>query len=103
MGSGEDGVMAVNGSVFKESWSALDSINKANNYLKIVKRRGKAANSDHYFFVEQGVHGFFFYLMGEFSYYHEVDDNAQELKLTEHYEKAFYLFRDFVNYLTGSS
>lgn len=103
MGSGEDGIMAVNGSVFKDSWAALDSINKSEEYLKVVKRRGKAANSDHYFFVEQGVPGFFFYLMGEFSYYHEVDDNAHELQLSGHYEKAFYLFRDFVNYLTSSS
>ena len=50
MGNGADGVMAVNGSLFKSQFDVLSKINSQNNYLPSVKLRGKAANSDHYWF-----------------------------------------------------
>lgn len=101
MGSGEKGIMAVNGKVFTEEFELLKSINDKNKHLPIVKSRGKAANSDHYFFTEAGVPAFFFYLMGEYSYYHEVDDSAENLRLSEYYDRSFLLIRDFLSALQG--
>jgi aminopeptidase YwaD len=100
MGSGEDGVMAVNGKVFGPEFDLLKSINDEKEYLVAVKKRGKAANSDHYWFTEIGVHAFFVYLMGEYSYYHEIDDNAENLRLGIYYDRTFLLLRDFLNALS---
>lgn len=96
MGTGEEGIMAVNGKVFTSEFNTLDSINSAHNYLSVVKSRGKASNSDHYFFTEAGVPGFFFYLMGKYPHYHDVDDNRENLRLNSSvYSNAFLLIRDF--------
>jgi len=100
MGSGELGVMAVNGKIFTEEFDLLNGINTENQYLLEVRSRGKAANSDHYFFTEAGVRGFFFYLMGEYAFYHEVDDSRNNLKLNSNsYDNSFLLIRDFMRVL----
>ncbi len=100
MGSGELGIMAVNGKVFTEEFELLQAINLKHNYLLEVKSRGKAANSDHYFFTEAGVRGFFFYLMGEYAFYHEVEDSRNNLKLNSNsYDNSFLLIRDFMGVL----
>ncbi|RYD73367.1 MAG: M28 family peptidase [Sphingobacteriales bacterium] len=98
MGNGQDGMMAVNGSVFTKEYEKLVSINKKNNYLKEIKARGKAANSDHYWFTENGVHAFFFYLLGDYPYYHDIYDTAEKPTL-KGYNGAFKLIRDFVKAL----
>lgn len=96
MGSGEKGATIVNATVFNEEFQLLDSINATHEYLPIIKKRGKAANSDHYHFSEAGVPSFFIYLMGDYNYYHEPDDNAQQLKLGPYYDHSFELMRDFI-------
>lgn len=68
--------------------------------LPNVQARGKAANRDHYWFAEKGVHCFFFYLMGDFPSYHDPGDKAEIVPLTE-YEDTFKLIRDFIGYLQG--
>lgn len=98
MGSGQEGIMAVNGKVFTSEFALLDSLN-SDSLLPAVKSRGKAANSDHYFFTEAGVPAFFFYLMGPYQYYHEVDDNAENLELGEYYDRSFLLIRRFLDAL----
>lgn len=98
MGNGQDGMMAVNGSVFTKEYDTLVSINKKNNYLKEIKARGKAANSDHYWFTENGVKAFFFYLLGDYPYYHDVYDTAEKPSL-KGYNGAFRLIKDFVKVL----
>lgn len=100
LGTGEKGIMAVNGLVFTDEYNKLVEINSAKNYLSSVQSRGKAANSDHYWFTEKGVHGFFLYLMGDFPYYHDPGDKAEILPLTE-YEDTFRLLVDFSAYLQG--
>lgn len=95
MGNGAEGVMAVNGSVFKEEYQLLTAINQKQQYLPAVKSRGKAPNSDHYYFSEAGVHCFFFYLMGPYPHYHDINDKASAVPLTN-FDKAFLLFRDFI-------
>jgi aminopeptidase YwaD len=98
MGNGSEGVMAVNGSVFGKEFELLKSINESKQHLPQVKSRGKAANSDHYWFSEQGVKCFFFYLMGPYPFYHDVFDRPEMVPLTNYFG-AFKLFKDFIDAL----
>lgn len=95
MGNGAEGVMTVNGATYKEQYNLLTKINTTNNYLPAVKARGKAQNSDHYYFSEAGVPCFFFYLMGPYPFYHDINDKASAVPFTN-FENAFLLFRDFI-------
>ncbi len=98
MGNGQDGMMAVNGSVFTKEYEKLVEINRQKSYLKEIKARGKAANSDHYWFVENGVKAFFFYLLGDYPYYHDIYDTAEKPTL-QGYNGAFKLIQDFISSL----
>lgn len=94
VGTGEEGITVVNGSVFKKEFELLSQINNQKNYLVKIKSRGKAANSDHYWFTEKGVPSFFIYAMGGIQAYHDVYDKAETLPLTE-FEDLFHLIVDF--------
>ena len=59
-GTGEDGITVVNATEFKDEFELLKKINTDSAYLKAINPRGKAANSDHYFFTEKGVPSVFF-------------------------------------------
>lgn len=98
MGSGEKGMAVVNSTIFPDYFKLLQTANGNSDkkYLTGFKSRGKAANSDHYWFVERGVKGFFFYLMGDYNHYHDIDDNRYNLKLGEYYDKSFLLIRAFI-------
>ena len=61
----------------------MNKINDENKYLIKINPRGKAANSDHYFFTEKGVPAFFFYTLGGIKAYHDVFDKASTLPLNE--------------------
>jgi len=104
MGSGQEGIMVVNGAVFTKEYELMKSINQEMNYLPQVKKRGKAANSDHYFFSEVGIPAYFFYLMGPYKHYHDIDDKAENLRLEkEAYEGACNLLHHFAQRLMGDS
>ena len=96
LGTGEDGITVVNGAVHEKEFNSLVELNEENKYLKRVKKRGKAANSDHYPFSENGVPAFFIYTMGGITAYHDIYDNPETLPLTE-FEDVFRLIRDFIN------
>jgi hypothetical protein len=98
LGTGDDGAMIVNGAILPEHFNKLETINTTNNYLKQIKKRGKAANSDHYWFTEKGVPAFFLYTMGGITAYHDVEDVSKTLPLTK-FEDCFRLIRDFINEL----
>lgn len=98
MGTGDEGIQVVNGSEFKPQFDKLTAINSKNNYLKQVKIRGKAANSDHYWFAEKGVPAIFIYTLGGIKAYHDVYDVSKTLPLTK-FEDCFRLLTDFVNEL----
>ncbi len=83
MGSGEEGATVVNATVFPEQFEILKSLNEKNQYLPKIASRGKAANSDHYFFTEKGVPAFFMYTMGPNKHYHDVDDTYKELSFSK--------------------
>ncbi len=98
LGTGEEGITVVNGSVFKKEFDTLVAINAQNNYLKEIKIRGKAANSDHYYFSEKGVKAFFIYTMGGIKAYHDVYDRPETLPLKE-FENVYNLIIKFTNSL----
>ena len=84
LGTGDDGIMVVNATVFKAQFEKLNQINSEKNYLKQIKQRGKAANSDHYWFAEKGVPSFFIYTMGGITAYHDIYDIEKTLPLTKY-------------------
>jgi len=98
VGTGDEGITVVNGSVYKEAFNSLTNINNEKGYLKQIKSRGKAANSDHYFFSEKGVPAFFMYTMGGISAYHDIFDRGETLPLTE-FEDLFKLLVTFTDNL----
>lgn len=95
MGTGEEGITVVNGTVYEDEFLLLESINESKQYLPQIKKRGKAANSDHYHFSEKKIKSIFIYTMGGIAAYHDIDDKASTLPLTK-FENVFRLIRDFV-------
>lgn len=93
-GTGDDGITVVNASLFTHEFSILKEINTSNNYFVQVKSRGKAANSDHYWFTEKGIPSFFIYTLGGIKAYHDVYDVSRTLPLTE-YNDLFRLITNF--------
>ncbi len=98
LGTGDDGIMVVNATVFKQQFDKLKLINDNKNYLIQIKQRGKAANSDHYWFTELGVPCFFIYTMGGIQAYHDIYDRDKTLPLTK-YSEVFKLLVDFTSFL----
>ncbi|MCB0754742.1 MAG: M28 family peptidase [Flavobacteriales bacterium] len=98
LGTGDEGITVVNGAVHETEFEALKGINEQKGYLKEVKKRGKAAISDHYPFSEAGVPCFYIYTMGGIQAYHDVYDVPETLPLTE-FEDLFRLLTDFVGRL----
>jgi hypothetical protein len=86
MGSGEEGITAVNGTLFEKELLLLQNINKKQKALPVIEKRGPAANSDHYFFTEAGVPAFFIYTMGFNKNYHDIFDTYANLSF-EAFEK----------------
>ncbi len=102
MGDATDGVTVVNATERPAEFALLNSINDREKYLPVIKSRGKAANSDHYFFSEAGVPAFFLYSNGGNGYYHDVYDRPEEVTLNNVPGVARLLI-DFVGQLQGSA
>jgi aminopeptidase YwaD len=101
MGTGDKGMTVVNATLFPKEFQELQLLNITKDYLPTVNPRGKAANSDHYYFAEKGVKAYFFYLMGEYKYYHDINDSPQALTFSK-YNEAYSLILDFLTeYSTG--
>ena len=82
-GTGDEGITVVNATEFPYEFALMNKINDQYKYLAKINARGKAANSDHYFFTEKGVPAFFFYTLGGIKAYHDVFDKASTLPLNE--------------------
>jgi aminopeptidase YwaD len=95
LGTGDEGITVVNATEFKPQFETLKKINAEKNYVALVKPRGKAHNSDHYWFTEKGVPSFFIYTMGGIKAYHDVYDIPKTLPLTK-YNAVFKLLVDFI-------
>jgi len=98
MGSAEAGITVVNGEQFKSAFDQLVDINKREGYLPEIKIRGKAANSDHYFFSEAGVPSIFIYSNGGPGYYHDVWDKPNTLNF-KNYDNVAKLLIQFIKEL----
>ncbi|MCO5267531.1 MAG: M28 family peptidase [Brumimicrobium sp.] len=98
MGSGEEGVTVVNGSIYQDEFNKLVSINNEKKYLTQIKSRGEAANSDHYYFYKAGVPSIFIYTMGPNKNYHDVFDTYDALSFAA-YNNIVQLLIDFVGKL----
>ena len=96
MGTGDEGITVVNGVQHKKQFKELSKINQDKNYLAKIKIRGRAANSDHYWFSQLGVPAFFIYTMGGIKAYHDVYDCSATLPLTE-FNDLYQLLIDFVD------
>ncbi len=99
-GTGEEGITVVNATEFPKEFAMMNAVNDENKLLTKINARGKAANSDHYFFTEKGVPAFFFYTLGGIKAYHDVFDKAVTLPLNEH-EDLFKLIIKFNEKLMG--
>ena len=97
VGSGDKGIKVVNGSVFKKYFNKLLEINEENDYLPVVKIRGPAANSDHYFFYDKGVKSFFIYTLGEYKEYHNIYDKPDNLLPFKTFDSFSNLIIDFID------
>lgn len=84
LGTGDDGIMVVNGAVHEKEFALLQGINGERHLVKEVRKRGKARNSDHYWFSEAGVPAFFIYTLGGNTFYHDVRDKAETLSLVDY-------------------
>jgi len=94
IGTGEEGATVVNATIHKKEFELLKKINAENNYLKNIKSRGEAANSDHYFFHKKRVPSFFIYLNGGSQAYHDINDVPQNLSLFG-YQNLYELLIEF--------
>ncbi|MBI33835.1 MAG: arginyl aminopeptidase [Flavobacteriales bacterium] len=95
MGTGDDGITMVNAVKNHNVYETFQKINNKKNYVKKIKRRGKAANSDHHPFDEKGVKAIFLYTMGGSKAYHDVHDTGENLTLSK-YNEVFQLITDFI-------
>ncbi|MDQ6815507.1 MAG: M28 family peptidase, partial [Bacteroidota bacterium] len=93
-GTGDKGITVVNATEYTKAFAALNAVNDSGHYLVKINPRGKAANSDHYWFSEKGVPAFFMYTLGGIKAYHDIFDKAETLPLTK-YEDLFKLIVGF--------
>lgn len=98
LGTGNDGIMVVNATEYKPQFEKLKKVNEDGAFITEIKQRGKARNSDHYWFSEKGVPCFFIYTLGGIKAYHDVFDVEKTLPLTK-YSAVFRLLTGFVKQL----
>ncbi len=95
MGTGDEGIKMVNGSVHEDVYDLFSKINKEKGYLSKVGKRGPAANSDHYWFDQNNVKSIFIYTLGGSKAYHDIYDTNDNLTLSK-YNECFQLITDFI-------
>ena len=93
-GTGIDGITVVNGSVYPREFNILRQINNKDGLLAKVNSRGKAANSDHYFFSKNDVPAFYIYTLGGIKAYHDIYDISATLPMNK-YRDIFTLLLNF--------
>lgn len=96
MGTGDEGITVVNGTVYKSAFDDLVKINNEDHLLTLIKPRGETANSDHYFFYKNHVPSIFIYTMGGIKAYHDIYDRRETLPLTK-FDEVFKLLRQFTS------
>ncbi len=95
MGNGEKGIMAVGGRDHPGYFEKLQQLNSQEELLPSASARPNAPNSDQYFFLKEGIPGFFIFTMGGPPHYHDVNDTAENLQLS-HFPELFHLFTTYL-------
>jgi aminopeptidase YwaD len=87
VGTGEEGIMVVNGPLFRREFEKLVTINDRDSLLPGIKMREEACNSDHCPFFMKGIPCFFIYTLGGSASYHDLFDipDALSMKAFENY------------------
>jgi hypothetical protein len=93
-GTGIDGITVVNATIYPREFNILKQINNKDDLLAKVNPRGKAANSDHYFFSKNGVPAFYIYTLGGIKAYHDIYDIRATLPMNK-YRDIFTLMLNF--------
>jgi len=93
-GTGIDGITVVNATIYPKEFNVLKQINTRDNLFVKVSSRGKAANSDHYFFFKNGVPAFYIYTLGGVKAYHDIYDISATLPMNK-YSDIFTLLLKF--------
>lgn len=83
LGTGDDGITVVNGTVFKGLFADMVKMNEENKWLKEVRVRGEMCKSDHCPLYKKGVPAFYIYTMGGIAEYHNIFDKSETLPLTK--------------------
>ena len=83
-GSASEGIAIVNGREQEAITGLLGQINEQYELVPRIKIRPQAANSDHYWFAQQGVPAIFIYGMGDITAYHDVHDTAANTPLNNY-------------------
>ncbi len=94
VGTGNEGITVVNALIHSKEFDLLKEENEKAHYLSKIYARGKTANSDHYWFTENGVPAFYVYTMGGVKAYHDVFDISKTLPLNG-YNSLFKLLTNF--------
>lgn len=95
LGTGDEGMMMVNGVRLEKEFALFNQINEEKGYLSKLQKRDNAPNSDHFFFARKGVKACFFYTLGGPKFYHDIYDRAETLPLTK-FREVFGLMTDFI-------
>jgi Zn-dependent M28 family amino/carboxypeptidase len=98
MGDGKNGIGVVNATIFQKEYKILEKINSQNSYFTNINKRGKSANSDHYFFTERGVPSFFIYSESKELAYHTPDDNFENF-IPGKFNEMYKLLNSFIRSL----
>ena len=101
-GTGVDGITVVNATVCTKEFALLKQVNQQGNYLVKINSRGKAPNSDHYFFTEKGVPAVYWYTLGGIKAYHDVYDISATLPLNV-FNNMFKMIVGFNGALMGNN
>ncbi|MGP8215174.1 MAG: M28 family metallopeptidase [Bacteroidia bacterium] len=96
MGTGDEGITVVNGTVYDGAFRDLVKINDSLHLVKQIKPRGVTYNSDHYFFYASHVPDFFIYTMGGIKAYHDIYDRRETLPLSD-FDNVYHLLINFTD------
>lgn len=92
-GTGVDGITVVNGTIYPKEFNMLKQINDKDGLLAKVNIRGKAANSDHYFFSQKNVPAFYIYTLGGIQAYHDIYDISETLPMNKFHDEFTLLLK----------
>ena len=84
VGTGDEGITVVNGSVHKSDFDKMVELNDKNKYVPVIKARGESRGSDHHHFHKNGVKCFFIYTTGGSQAYHNIYDVPSALSLNSY-------------------